>query len=359
MLLLAAYVALALGVSFLCSLLEATLLATRASNLVHQRDEGKRGAGHLLELKQNRLDDAISAILILNTVSNTLGATMAGAQAGVVFENRWVGVFSGVLTLGILIFSEIIPKTLGAVYPRQLAGFTGWVLYGLTRSMAPVLYLSRLLTRVLTRDRDTAISRDEITAFITTASREGVLSADESRMVESLLRFNDVRVEDVMTPRTVVYALPVTATIADLLASAEANAFSRIPLYRDEVDDIAGYVLKIEVLRAVAAGVDRETTLQRYLRNVSFIPELATVGQALRQLASSREHLAMTTDEHGSISGLVTLEDLMETVLGFEIVDESDETVDMRQRAARLREQRLARMRRKRQLPLEQPSGAS
>lgn len=343
--LLVTYIALAVGVSFLCSLLEAALLSSRNSTLAQQSEHGNSGAELLLMLRTERVDDAISAILTLNTVANTLGATLAGAQAARVFGSAWVGVFSGALAFLILVFSEIIPKTLGAVYWRQISWFVGWALLILTKAMTPALVLSRLLTRVLAPGRDEAYSRSELAADIAAATREGVISPSESRIFENLLRFDEVRVEDVMTPRTVAVMLPGDATIVDLLADREAEAFSRIPLFRERRDNVIGYVLQREILKRVAEGVHQDTRLGSLMRKIPFIPEVATVGAAMRQILERREPIAMAIDEHGGISGLVTLEDLTETVLGVEIVDESDRIVDQRQAAARLRDQRMERMR--------------
>jgi CBS domain containing-hemolysin-like protein len=348
------YVGFALGISFLCSLLEAALLSARTASLTQKRSAGSRGAGWLLELKQTRIDDAISAILTVNTVANTLGATLAGAQAARVFGDPWVGVFSGVLTFLILVVSEIIPKTLGAVYTEQLSGFVGWTLLGLTRAMVPVLVLSRAITRAMTRNRDSAFSRGELAAVIAAATRDGAISREESRIFANLLRFNDVRVQDVMTPRTVTVMLSAETSIGEMLADLEADVFSRIPLYRDQRDNVVGYVLQRDVLKAVARDCDRTQPLAAFMRPISFIPEMATVGGALRQIIEQREPIAMVTDEHGGVEGLVTLEDLTETILGVEIVDESDRVVDMRQAALRLREGRLERMRQKRELQIGQ-----
>ena len=345
------YVGLAIGVSFVCSLLEAALLSSRNITLAHQRDEGSRGAGLLLDLKQHRVDDAISAILTLNTVANTLGATLAGAQAARVFGSAWVGIFSGALTLLILVVSEIIPKTLGAVYARRISGFVGWTLQLLTKAMTPALVLSRVLTRLLTRGHVPTLSRGELASTIAAAARQGAISPGESRIFENLLRFEEVRIEDVMTPRTVAVMLPAGATIADLLADREAEAFSRIPLYRDSRDNVVGYVLQREILKRVADGCPQDTTLDSLMRPIPFIPEVATVGAAMRQILERREPIAMAIDEHGGISGLVTLEDLTETVLGVEIVDESDRIVDQREAAATLRDQRMEHMRRRRRSP--------
>jgi CBS domain containing-hemolysin-like protein len=353
LILLLLFVALALGVSFLCSTLEAALLSTRNSTLADQESRGMKGSGLLLHLKRKRVDDALSAILVLNTVANTLGATLAGAQAARVFGRAWVGVFSGVLTFLILIFSEIIPKTLGAVYSRQLAPLVGWTLHYLTRAMAPALVLSRAMTRLLTRGRQASFSRRELAATISSASQEGVISREESAMLENLLRFQEVRIQDVMTPRTVAFMLPDDATVEDLLANREAEAFSRVPLYRGDRDNVVGYILQRQVLKGSAAGLDPKTPLRQLMRPISFIPEVATLGTAMRQILERREPLAMAIDEHGGVAGLVTLEDLTETLLGVEIVDESDRIVDQRQAAVQLRDLRLEHMLRRRKAHID------
>ena len=338
------YTGLAVSISFLCSLLEAALLSSRNSTLADQRDHGNAGATRLLEIKTERVDDAISAILTLNTVANTLGATLAGAQAAHIFGSAWVGVFSGLLAFTILVVSEIIPKTLGAVYWRSLSGPVGWAIHFLTKAMAPALVISRLLTRLLTRARKVTFSRGELAATIAAAAHEGAISPGESRIFENLLRFEEVRVEDVMTPRTVTVMLPAETTVGELLAHREAEAFSRIPLYRNSPDDIVGYVLQREVLKAIADGYHQDMPLESLMRPIPFIPEVATVGAAMRQVLERREPIAVAIDEHGGVSGLVTLEDLTETILGVEIVDESDRIVDQRQAAAALRDQRLERL---------------
>jgi CBS domain containing-hemolysin-like protein len=343
------FVGFALGVSFLCSLLEATLLSAPLAMLIEQQSAGNRGAGLLLDLKRHRVDEAISAILILNTVSNTLGATLAGARAADLWGSASIGIFAGVMTLLILIISEIIPKTLGVVYSRSATWFVGRVLHFLTRAMAPALVVSRALTHWLTRDRASAISREELTALIEAAASEGALSPVESTVLDNLMRIDEVKVEDVMTPRTVTFTMPVEASVADLLSKQEAKSYSRIPLYRDDPDNVVGYVLQLDVMRAAAADCDRMRRLESFRREISYVPEMIGVGQALRQFLERRETLAVVTDEHGGLAGLVTLEDLTETLLGTEIVDESDRTVDLRQTAAELRNQRLERLRHKRE----------
>jgi CBS domain containing-hemolysin-like protein len=352
------FVGFALGVSFLCSLLEAALLSSRVAALTQRGNRGSSGARLLLDIKRRRVDDALTAILTLNTVANTLGATMAGAQAAAVFGSAWVGLFSGVLTFLILVLSEIIPKTLGAVYSKRLSGFVGWTLHFLTTAMMPALLLSRAITRVLTRGRRDVLSRGELSTLIAMATSDGAISTDESRLFANLLRFREVKVEDVMTPRTVTFMFQAQATIGDLLAQREAEAFSRIPLYSQDRDNVVGYVLQREILRAAAQDCDRERPLSDFVRPIIFIPELASIGSALRQILERREPAAMVTDEHGGIAGMVTLEDLTETLLGVEIVDESDRVVDMRQAAVKLRDERLERLAARRRLnPGEEPTG--
>ena len=351
------YIGLAVSVSFLCSLLEAALLSSRDSSLTEQKDDGNKGAALLLDLKQQRVDDAISAILTLNTVANTLGATLAGAQAAKVFGNAWVGFFSAALAFVILVVSEIIPKTLGAVYSKSLSGFVGWSLHILTRVMSPTLVLSRQLTRLLTRGQSLSYSRGELSATIASAAEDGIISPATSQIFNNLLQFDEVRVEDVMTPRTVAFMLPSDATIEALLANHEAEAFSRIPLYCEDQDDIVGYVLQREVLKAKADGADTNSSLEKLMRPIPFIPEVATVGSAMSQILDRREPIAIAIDEHGGVSGLVTLEDLTETVLGVEIVDESDRIVDQRQVASTLRDQRMERMLNRRRTHRKPPDG--
>ena len=223
--------------------------------LLEEKAAGRRGAALLLHLKEERIDDSISAILILNTMANTLGATMAGAQAARVFGSSVIGVFSGVLTLLILVVSEIIPKTLGALHSRRLAGPVGHTLDALTWVMTPALGVSRLLTRLLAPRQPSRLSKGELAAVIAAAARAGALNITQTKLFESLLRFDEIKVADVMTPRPMVVMMREEATVAELLGRADADAFSRIPLYAaDRIDNVVGYVLQREVLKAVAAG---------------------------------------------------------------------------------------------------------
>jgi CBS domain containing-hemolysin-like protein len=344
--LLALFVGFALSVSFLCSLLEAALLSARRGMLAEKEAAGSRGAGLLLEIKEQRLDDAISAILILNTLANTLGATMAGAQAARVFGSAAVGIFSGILTLLILVFSEIIPKTLGALYAARLASLVGYSLHVLTAAMSPALTVSRVLTRLLAPSQPAKLSKGELDALIATAAKEGAIDPAQTRLLESLMRFDSVRVSDVMTPRPVMTMMPSDATVADLLAKPTADAFSRIPLYEGEdPDNVTGYLLQRDLLKTATSHEGRQKPLSAFRRPVFFIPGFIRAGAALAQLLERREALAIVVDEYGGIDGVITLEDLTETLIGAEIVDELDRVVDLRQAALEYRDRRLARLR--------------
>ncbi|MCA8960298.1 MAG: DUF21 domain-containing protein [Planctomycetes bacterium] len=351
------YAVFTVGVSFCCSLLEAALLSIQTASLTDESGETKSlGAKRLLDIKTSRLDDALSAILIVNTVANTLGAVLVGSEArswaratfGAGEIEFVVGLTSVVLTLVILTFSEIVPKTLGAAYARPLSSLVGHSLFALTFGMAPILVLTRALTRWLTRGERQTISRSELTAFIETARRDGILETLEARLYGRLLQFRRVRVSDVMTPRSVAVTVPESLTAGEFLERRECGIYSRVPVYRKDRDDIVGYVLQKDILRALAKGASPDKLVGSFMRSVWYLPELVSVIDALKQSLSRREALAMVTDEHGTITGLVTREDLIETLLGTEILDESDRVADLRQIAAKIRDQRL-REREKRQ----------
>ena len=342
LLLLILYVSGALVFSFLCSILEAALLSMGIPELEQRKTAGDAGAIRLLDIKQNRIDDAISAILILNTIAHTAGATLAGNEAGRVYGDDFVAVFSGILIFLVLVFTEIIPKTLGTVYASSLVGFVGRALEMLIWTMRPLLVLTRLLTGLFTHEKHGTVTRGEVAAMVAMAARQGILRSEDQRLVSNVLRYDKILVEDVMTPRTVLCAVPAESTLADFLQYKEARSFSRIPVFRETRDHIESYVLQRDVLAAVADGQDPQSSIADLAREAFSIPESLSVAQALRQITEGNHHIALVRDEFGGVSGLVSLEDLVETVLGIEIVDESDQVADLRGEAIRLRDQRLA-----------------
>ncbi len=344
MALLVFYVAAALAVSFLCSMLEATLLSVRVYSLMARKEAGDRGAALLLDLKEHRIDDSISAILTLNTVAHTLGATLAGAQAGVVFGGAGVGVFSAVLTLLILLGTEILPKTIGTAHAGRLVGFTGRTIHVMTLLLKPVLLVTKGLTGAIARGSKRTVSRDDLRALVSLADRSGTLEESELRVLYNILQCENILIEDVMTPRTVVKMLPATATLGDLLDDPEARAFSRIPLCGESKDEVIGYVLAREVLVAALRGTGRAEPLARHARSVRYVPVSASLAKALDLFLERTEQLTLAVDEFGGVSGVVTIEDLLEAILGAAIVDEKDVGVDLRKAVAEVRDRRLARM---------------
>lgn len=344
MLLLVIIVLSGLSVSFICSVQEATLLSTTIGELTDRAQAGDKGAAVLLDLKQNRLEYSISAILTLNTIAHTIGAALSGAQAASVFGDQWVGAFSAVLTVLILVATEIIPKTLGTVYGSRLAGIVGRSIKFEITVLYPILWVVHFLTRLVARGEKNPISKGEILAMVQMATDEGTLEGSESRVLTNVLRFDDVTVDDIMTPRTVVQMLPSEATLADLIEREPRSTASRIPLYEQTRDGVVGYILAREALRAAARGEDPTTPLSTFRRDVWFMPETVSISDALRQFLNRREHLAIVVDEHGGVSGLVTLEDIVETVLGAEILDEFDAVADLRKYAIEVRDRRLKRL---------------
>lgn len=343
--LLIVYVGLALGFSFLCSILEAALLSTREMQLARRAEDGDAGAERLLQIKRERVDDAISAILTLNTIAHTVGATMAGAQAAIVFGDAWMGVFSGVLTLMVLLVTEIIPKTLGTVYASRLVGFVGRAITVLMFVLKPVLFFTGLLTRMFTKEgHEAAITRREVLALIGIARRQGHLEDDVSLTLSNVLRLNEIRVADVMTPRTVTRMMPMEATVEDLLASDEHETFSRVPLFKQTRDQIEGYVLVREAVSAAARDSNLGAPLSDFCRPIRAVPTGLHLNTLMEELLESKEHMAIVTDEFGAMLGLVTLEDVLETILGREILDEVDTVADLRELAKQLRDRRTARL---------------
>lgn len=350
------YVAVALVVSFTCSILEAAILTVRGAELEDRKAQGSAAAALLLHLKRERLDDTISSILILNTLAHTFGVAGAGIQAQRVFPEGswWLAAFPVILTVLILILTEIIPKTVGAVYATSLVTPVAYVTKGLVWSMKPLLLVTNLITRLFSKKEADPISRGELAAMVSMAARSGTLEKRDSRVVSNILSYHEIRVEDVMTPRTVIAMLPASATVADLLDDPDSRPFSRVPIYESNRDEVIGYVLQRQVLGALARGrAQRDTPLRTFNRKTLYLPEVTAANEALRQLTQGQEHMAMVIDEHGGIAGLVTLEDLIETILGIEILDESDRVVDLREEASRLREERLAEVHRDRLAELD------
>jgi len=328
--LLITYVLLALGVSFLCSIAEAVLLSVTPSYIEGQKEKRPRRAALLKRLKLDHLDRALAAILTLNTTAHTVGAIGAGAKAAVIFGSTWFGLFSAAMTIMILFLSEIVPKTIGATYWSKLVGPMAIFVNALIVTLYPIVWISERLTKYISRGKDVHIfSRDEFIAMASVGVETGQIHSKESRMIQNLLRFESLNVADIMTPRTVILALAEDMKIIDSLKQVTRNPFSRIPLYRSNIDDITGFVLKDDVLifTAQKRGDEKLKTLER---EIIAIPMSVSLTALLERFLNDRQHIAIVVNEYGETAGLVTLEDLIETIMGMEIMDETDDVEDMR-----------------------------
>jgi len=335
------YLFLAIGVSFLCSILEAALLSLTPAHIAVLNERGSAIGRRLRRLKHD-IDQPLSAILSLNTIAHTFGAAGVGAQAQVVFGSAWLSLTSAIVTLLILIFSEIIPKTLGATHARKLAGFTAFACVALIYLTWPLVQLSKLITRWLApKERSPTVSREEFRVLARAGEREGVFQDEESNIFFNLIRFSAIRVEDIMTPRVAVSMLRCDRTVGEVMDSTSALSFSRYPVYADSDEDIRGYVLRTDIMLAKAEGRE-ETRIDALKREVLFVPEFISLQALFSQLLSRQEHFAVAVDEYGGMAGIVTMEDVLETLLGMEIVDESDTVEDLRH-AARERWKERAR----------------
>ncbi len=343
MTLLIVYVLIALVFSFLCSIAEAVLLSTSPSYIVHLEKQG-RPAGKLLRRLKEDVDRPLAAILSLNTIAHTVGAVGAGAQASAVFGSAYIGIASAILTLLILVLSEIIPKTLGASHWRALAPWVGRFVWALVWGLYPLVLLSEQLTKLFSGRRQRKVfKREEFAALADLGVREGALEAKESRILKNLFRFRSLKIRDIMTPRTVVFALHEELTIREFLEGYPQAHFSRIPVYGKDRDDMKGFVLKDELVLAHARN-QLDARLHEFKRPLDPLPGTVDLSEFLEYLLDQRKHIVLVVDEYGGVEGIATLEDVVETLLGLEIVDESDKAVDMQALARAQWEKRAKRL---------------
>ncbi len=334
MLLLVTYLLIAIGVSFLCSILEAVLLSVTPAFVESQLQEKPRQAQALREVRED-MDESISSILILNTFAHTMGAAGVGAQAVKVFGPRWETLVAFLLTLAILYLSEIIPKTLGATYWKQLALRLAYVIKALVKLLYPMVWISARLTSLFTSgDQTSAVSREELAALTKLGERHGALGQQESLLMQNILQLRKTRTEQILTPRTVVFALDASLTVSDALAQLKDVPFTRFPVYEADLDTVVGVVLRRRIYEANREGAG-DKPLADYVTPLLRVSEELPVLRLLDVFIKRREHLFLVEDEYGQTAGIVTLEDAMETLLGREIMDESDTVEDMQELAKR------------------------
>lgn len=343
MILLITYVVIALGFSFLCSIAEAVILSISTAYIAVLEQDEKPYASLLTELKGD-INKPLAAILTLNTIAHTVGAAGAGAQAAMVFGSAWVGVASAVLTLLILVFSEIIPKTLGAHYWRKLAPATAYGLKFLVWFLHPFVWLSERLTNGLSHGKTVeGLTRDEFAIMAELGEKEGQLDADESKILKNLFLLKETRITDIMTPRPVVFSLPMSMSVQEFFENYASSRFSRIPVYTEHQEHVTGFVLRTDLILAYARG-NTVNSLETYRRDIPTLSDTASVDDAFDTLIRQRSHLMLIVDEYGGMEGIVSLEDVLETLLGLEILDEGDRSADMQQLARRLWRKRASEM---------------
>ena len=321
----------AIALSALCSMLEATLLSTPLSYVTGLEEQGVKGAQRLKRLKQNP-DRPISAILCLNTIANTVGASIVGSLVYEVYGDALVGIFSTIFTFAILIFSEIIPKTIGANYWRSLALTASAIINMMIFITFPLVWLLELLQkRISSRSNQVSISREDISAIVSVATEEEVIETEEKKMIQNLLKLDEMTAHEIMTPSTVVEMTEGQMTIREFYDSDLTH--SRILVYDEDNDEyVIGYVLRQTVLEEMAED-KFSTTIREISRPILTFPENEPVGNIWEKFLEKKEHISVIIDEYGTFRGIVTMEDVIETMLGQEIVDETDEVVDMQEYA--------------------------
>jgi CBS domain containing-hemolysin-like protein len=340
MFLLLLYIFIALGFSFICSIAEAVILSISSAYISVLVKNG-HPSGTLLKQQVSDINRPLAAILSLNTIAHTMGAAGAGAQAAVVFGDAYLGIASAVLTLLILVFSEIIPKTLGATYWRQLAPATAYFLKYLMIVLWPLVKMAQKMTsRMQDESPLVGLNRDELLAMTALSLEEGQIAAREATVMQNLLSLKQLKVRQAMTHRTVVFSLPDTMTVAQFLDKHAEVSFSRIPLYEDgEPEKISGYVLKSDLLLAYARG-NTEKELKTYQKDMVTILSSMSLAKAFAPLHSQRGNMLLIVDEYGGLEGVLTVEDLVESLFGIDIIDESDQVVSMRKLARILAKRR-------------------
>lgn len=326
------YLTLALAVSFLCSIVEAVILSVSDPYIKMKEMEGKTSVRYLKNLKRH-IDRPLSAILTINTVAHTVGAAGVGAQAVSLFGEIYFGIVSAILTILILFLSEIIPKTIGAIFWKKLALPSAVVIMGMIYISYPIVVIAEFITRIISRNREPQkTSIEEVVALVDLGTKEGILKESESKIINNLIKLNGIKVRAIMTPRTVVVSAPEDISIGDFVKQREYLPYSRIPVYSDNTDNVTGFILNSDVLEELANGnADRQ--LRDLKRPIIFSYESFSIPKLFEELLLKKEHIALIINEHGGTEGLATMEDMIETILGLEIVDEKDVEVSMQELA--------------------------
>lgn len=328
--------------SFLCSIWEAALLSISPAYVETLKKESPWVGNKIADFKKN-IDQPLAAILTLNTIAHTVGAIGVGSQASKIWADSAVNIFgfelsvealvASLMTLAILIISEIIPKTIGATYWKSLSKFTVTSVQGIIWLLYPLVWVSQWITKLLKKDKNRSVlSRTDFSIMADIGAREGVIKQGEYKIFKNLMRFDSVRAVDVMTPRTVLVSADESTVIDDYYKEFPKLRFSRIPIYNGQVDEMSGYILKDAMLEAIING-NGSKTLASLKREFKVVHENEKIGKIFESLIEQREQIALVVDEYGGVAGIMTTEDIVETLLGLEIMDELDDTADMQKLA--------------------------
>nr|WP_321267422.1 CNNM domain-containing protein [uncultured Sulfurimonas sp.] len=327
------YFTLAVGISFLCSVLEAVLLSVNMSYVSLLEKENPK-AGKLLRLQKVEISKSIASILILNTIAHTLGAAAVGAQAAILFGNDAVVIISMVMTFAILFLSEIIPKTIGAVYWKQLAPASAYMIRIFIWITYPIILTTLAITNKISKGSADAnsLTKEELLESMLMSEDEGVIDEKESDVIENILNLNKIKVGEILTPRSVVFALDESLSIKEVVETKEdIFKFSRIPVYCESIEEVVGIVMTKKIFQQ--ALKDDSVSIKSIKKDIFSINENIPVSKALDLFISKKDHMFLVMDNYDQTEGIITLEDCVETILGVEIVDESDSAVDMRELA--------------------------
>ncbi|MEZ4919499.1 MAG: hemolysin family protein [Saprospiraceae bacterium] len=339
--------------SFLCSVWESVLLSITPS-YIKRKEQDDPPTGKLISKLKADIDKPLSAILTLNTIAHTVGAIGVGAQAGEVFGDHTVTIYgfelsyesiiAALMTLAILYLSEIIPKTIGANNWKSLAPVTARSINILVLVLRPFVWLSNRLTKLLKKDKEKSVfSKQDFAAMADVVSESGEIDQSDYELIKNVLRFDDLQARDIMTPRTVMVMASEDETLEEFYSKNKPFRFSRIPLYKESRDSVSGVLLKDDLLQAMIDG-NRKTHLKDIQRELTLIPETMNVRKLFSLLTDKRAHMAVVVDEYGGLSGLVTIEDIIETLMGMEIMDETDSVSDLQAFARKKWEERAKKL---------------
>lgn len=326
------YASLALGVSFLCSILEAVVLSIPHTYIAVLEKDGKNSGAIWANLKEDDAVKPLTAILTLNTIAHTMGAAGVGSEVQSIWGESALTVASIILTIAVLFLSEIIPKTLGTAYWKKLAPFTGKVLNILIKLLAVIIIPIQALKAILPKGDHALVTRDDVAALADLGGEEGIIEEDEGKVIQNLLKLREIKVVDIMTPRVVMTAFNSSSTVQEVLDEHKIIRVSRIPVFDETIDDASGIVIRSEILMA-ASRDEWDLPMRDFKKSVTTLPSTANVDEVLEMFLEERQQFALVQDEFGGTAGIVTMEDVLETLLGEEIVDELDEVDDMRELA--------------------------